>query len=757
MPKEQTYNFKLSKISCVGCVKTIEKTLTKIAEKNDFQLNFAQRSLTIKTNQQPDAIIKTINDAGYGAKIITENISTETTEEQSEFKNTLIKSITTGVFGAALIILMQLNIIPALTTFSGQYIWLTLGMMTLATMIYAGGHIYGGALRSLFHFSATMDSLVALGTGATWIYSMLIILFASHFPQNMLHVYFEAALIIIAFIDLGAALEQRARSKTSEAIRKLVGLQPKTARVLRGNKEIDITISEVIIGDKLRVRPGEKIPVDGEIIEGASIIDEAMLTGESMPIVKKVGDKVVGATINKTGSFIMRTTKIGKDTVLAQIIELVQKAQNTKPAIARLADTVSAYFVPTVIIIAIITATIWFIFGPIPKPSYALITSMTVLVIACPCALGLATPISVIVGIGKAAENGILIRNGEALQTASKLTTIVLDKTGTITKGFPELATIYCPEKQLRLRGLSNIETIPNAKNYILQLAASLEKNSEHPIAEAILTAAEKKGLTLLKTTNFRADTGSGISAGIDDKTIYLGNANLMQKNNIKIDALRDTANKYAALGHTVMYLAVNNQAIGIISVTDPIKKDSIKAIERLQKSGLKVVMITGDQKTTAQKVAKQVGLKRFIAEVLPQNKAAEIIKLQKQGEIVGMVGDGINDAPALAQADIGFAIGAGTDIAIESADVTLMGNSINNVNDAILISKATMHNIKQNLFGAFIYNIIGIPVAAGILYPFLGILLNPMLAGAAMAMSSVTVVSNANRLRFIKVRRGDA
>ena len=644
-----------------------------------------------------------------------------------------------GTLDACLLILSLSPWQPGLNTLTGQVIWLILGMISALVIWYAGGHIYKSAFKALLNHHATMDTLITVGTAAAWIYSMTISIAPHIVPPDTQHVYFEAALIIIALINLGTLLETRARGKTSQAIKRLIGLQAKTARrVAADGKETDIAIEALQVGDIIRVRPGEKIAVDGKAIEGRSTIDESMLTGESMPITKQVNDEVFGSTINKSGTFLFRAIQVGKDTALAQIIQLVQNAQNTKPPIAKLADIVSAYFVPIVLVIAIITASVWFYLGF--SAGFILVTSMSVLVIACPCALGLAAPISVIAGMGKSAEFGILIRNGEALQKASQLTTIVLDKTGTITKGQPEV-----------------VELVPNKgldEKLLLQIAASIEQHSEHSLALAIIAKAESENIELKKVTEFKAITGHGISGKIENKSVLLGNQHLMQQKCIDTKSLFERANELAKLGQTPMYLAINETLAGIISVADPIKPNAANAITTLINMGLEVVMITGDNQQTAQAVAQQVGIKRVLAEVLPKDKAHEVKKLQIKHQIVAMIGDGINDAPALTQADVGFAIGAGTDVAIESADITLIGRSIDGIANAINISKATMRNIKQNLFGALIYNIISIPVAAGILYPLIGILLNPMIAGAAMAASSLTVVSNANRLRLLKIKQ---
>jgi len=604
-------------------------------------------------------------------------------------------------------------------------------------MIYSGKHFYVGAWHSLKNRSANMDTLIALGTGTAWVYSMAVVTAPSIFPDTARHVYFEASAMIIGLINLGLALELRARGRTSEAIKRLIGLQPKTARIVRHSGEVDIAIEEVRLEDIVRVRPGEKIPVDGIVTEGSTTIDESMLTGEPIPIKKAVGDKVAAGTINKTGSFLFKTQKIGKNTALARIIAMVKRAQNSKPPIGRMADVISSVFVPTIMIIAVVSALMWLNFGPQPSIAYAVVSATTVLIIACPCALGLATPMSVMVGVGKAAESGVLIRNGEALQTASKITVMVLDKTGTITEGSPAVTDIICTGS------LTDLEA--------LQLAASLESGSEHPLATAIIESAQSKGLSLLKSDDFNAISGQGVSAYATGKKLLFGNAKLMQENSIDLGEYTYKAQSLASEAKTPMYFAVDQKLQAIIAVADPIKGDSIAAIARLKKQGIKVIMLTGDNRDTAKTIAKKAGVEEYFAEVSPDNKVQKIAELQAQGEIIGMCGDGINDAPALALANVGFAIGTGTDVAIESADVTLMRGSLHGLADAIAISKATLKNIKQNLFGAFIYNIAGVPIAAGVLFPIMGVLLNPVIAGAAMAFSSVTVVSNANRLRFFK------
>jgi len=626
---------------------------------------------------------------------------------------------------------------PEIDAENGQLVWLLLGLLTLGVMYYSGRHFFTGAWKSFRVHNANMDTLIALGTGSACLYSFVIVLFPDSVPSLARHAYFEAAVIIIGLINFGSALEMKARGKTSEAIKRLIGLQPKTARVLRDGKEIDVPISDVGLDETLRVRPGERIAVDGVIIEGHSSIDESMLTGEPMPVEKNVGDEVSTGTINSSGTFLFISKRIGTDTVLAQIIDMVRQAQSTKPAIGRLVDKVASVFVPIVLIFTVITFLLWLNFGGESAASFALVTAMTVLIIACPCALGLATPISIMVGVGKAAEMGILIRNGDALQQAGKLTTIVLDKTGTVTEGKPSITEMQAAE---------GVDVMG-----VLKVGASIEAGSEHPLAAAIVDFAKVKELELLKVESFEAVTGQGVSGVIEGQRVLFGNARLMKNNAVDITQLENKAQELSLQGRTSMYLASDGKLQGIIAVSDPVKKDSIEAIKRLHDLGMKVVMLTGDSQRTAEAVAKQVGVDEVIAEVLPQDKSAKVVSLQEQGEQVAMVGDGINDAPALAQANVGFAIGSGTDVAIESADITLMRGSLHGVADAVAVSRATLRNIKQNLFGAFIYNSLGIPVAAGILFPFFGILLNPMIAGAAMAMSSVTVVTNANRLRFFK------
>ncbi len=615
-------------------------------------------------------------------------------------------------------------------------IWFGDAALTLPVLLYSGRRFFVGGWRALEHRSADMNTLVALGTGAAWLYSVVAISVPGVFPAGTAEPFFDVVAVVIALVVLGQALELRARGRTSEAIKKLMGLQPRAARVVRDGTDQNIPVEEVLVGDLVLVRPGEKVPVDGVVEEGSSAVDEAMITGEPMPVEKHPGDEVIGATINKTGAFRFRATKVGKDTALAQIVRLVQEAQGSKAPIQRIADVVSGYFVPAMMIVAVLTFVAWFDFGPQPRLIFALITSVSILVIACPCALGLATPMSLMVGVGKAAEHGVLIRNGTALQAAQSIDTVVMDKTGTITFGKPALTNIVV------------VESGEASETEVLRLAAAVEKGSEHPLGEAIVRGAEGQGLAVPDAEDFRALPGRGVEARVAGREVLLGNLKLMRERGVPLDGLEEAVRRLADEGKTPMYAAADGRPLGVIAVADTVKPDSAEAIRTLRAQGLEVVMLTGDSRRTAEAIAREVGVDRVLAEVLPEDKALQVRRLQAEGRKVAMVGDGINDAPALAQADVGIAIGTGTDVAIEASDVTLIKGSLSDVVVAIEISRATMRNIRQNLFGSFVYNTLGVPIAAGVLYPFFGLLLSPMIAGAAMAASSVTVVSNANRLR---------
>ncbi len=736
-----TVRLSISGMTCAGCVSRVEKALQAVPGVSSATVNFAEHTATVEGDVDARALIEEVSATGYEAAELAsiDDVAEKEASEHEHYHALMKKAAVAAALGIPQFLFGMAGWLPDIAT--GRLFWLVIGLLTLGMLAYSGGHFFSGAVKLARRGESNMDTLIALGTGTAWLYSMVILAYPQLVPGMARHAYFEAAAIIIAFINLGSALEMRARGKTSEAIKRLIGLQPRTARVVRNGIEQDIPIEDVGLDDTLRVRPGERIAVDGEIIEGRSSVDESMLTGEPMPVEKNEGDTVVAGTINKSGSFLFVAKRIGRDTALARIIEMVRTAQASKPAIGRLVDRVAAVFVPAVIVIAIVTFAAWFVLGPEGEElSYAIVTAMTVLIIACPCALGLATPISIMIGVGKAAEFGALIRNGDALQQAGRLDTIVLDKTGTVTQGRPSVTGIRT--------------TGDGDEDELLRLAASLEQSSEHPLAEAILLAAGERGLELAPAAGFQAIAGHGAEGTVGGRHVLLGNRKLMGDRNVDARALDAAAAELAETAQTPVYVAIDGNVAGIVGIADAIKPDSKEAITKLHAAGIEVVLLTGDNRKTAEAVARQVGIDDVIAEVLPEDKAQRIAALQAAGRRVGMVGDGINDAPALARADVGFAIGTGTDVAIESADITLMRGSLLGVTDAIIVSKATVRNIKQNLFGAFIYNTLGIPIAAGVLYSVLGVLLNPMIAGAAMAMSSVTVVSNANRLRL--VRPGD-
>ncbi|WP_218563923.1 heavy metal translocating P-type ATPase [Marinospirillum perlucidum] len=729
-------------MTCGACVASVEKALQGVEGVQDVKVNLPDRSAEIEGEASPQTLVKAVKDAGYGATPMGADYGEDErqAEEAAELKKVWIKTWVALAVGAPQMLLMLTGHLPMLE--EARLLWGGIGLVTLATMIYAGGHFYTGAWTALKNRRANMDSLIALGTGAAWTYSTLMVLWPEIVPPESRHVYYEAAVFIIGLVNLGQALETRARGQASQAIRKLMQLQPDTARLITPDgEEKEMRLASIQPSDQLRVRPGERIPVDGIVAEGETRVDESMLTGEPDPVSKKKKDWLSAGTVNQTGSIKMRVRKVGDDTALAQIIKQVRTAQGSKPAIGRLADKISSIFVPIVILIALLTALVWWLVGPEPQSAYMLVAAMAVLVIACPCALGLATPMSIMVGVGRAAGKGVLIRKGDALQEASRLDAVILDKTGTITEGKPRLV-------QLQTLGDNKL-----SEEELLAGLASLEQASEHPLGAAVVAAAKEKKLTLPKTATPEIISGQGLKGQVDEATWLVGNRSLLEEAGVTLD---DEAEQLAAemsdLGQTCIHLAINGQLVALAGIADPIKKDSAAAIQRLQKAGLQVVMLTGDSRRTAEAVARQVGIEEVFAEVKPDQKADKVRELQQAGHRVGMVGDGINDAPALAQAQVGFALGTGTDIAIESADLTLMRGSLHGVADAMLISRATVRNIWQNLFGAFIYNSLGIPLAAGVFFPLTGWLLSPAYAAAAMALSSVTVVSNANRLRYVKL-----
>jgi Cu+-exporting ATPase len=732
-------------MTCASCVNRVEKALKSLKGVVDVNVNFATQRASVEY-LSGEATVKglkqAVRDAGYDVLEVKEEdiVEKERLAREAELTRLKWKFLTGAVLLVPILVLMYgASLLEKWFGLSSQANFFIQFLLATPVQFWAGWQFYVGFWKALKHKTSDMNTLIAVGSSAAYLYSLIVTFLPHLFMVKgvMLDVYFDTSAAIIVLILLGRFLEARAKGKTSEAIKKLIGLQPKTARVIRDGSEVDIPVEDVTLGDIVVVRPGEKIPVDGILKEGYSSVDESMVTGESLPVEKKAGDTVIGATLNKTGTFRFEAAKVGKDMVLAQIIRLVQEAQGSKPAIARMVDVIASYFVPVVIALAILTFVVWVLFGPQPAFTYAFLNFIAVLIIACPCALGLATPTSIMVGTGKGAENGILIRGAEALETAHQLNAIVLDKTGTLTRGEPSVTDIVASDAF--------------SEKDLLTLAASAEKGSEHSLGEAIVKRARTDGLTLFEPSDFQAIAGHGIEATVNSKRILLGNPRLMEERGIPLDGMAEKATGLSIEGKTPMFLAVDGRCAGIIAVADTLKENSREAVETLHRMGLEVVMLTGDNERTAKAIAGQIGIDRVLAEVLPETKAEEIRKLQAEGKKVGMVGDGINDAPALAQANVGIAIGTGTDVAMESSDITLIGGDLRGVVTAIALSKATIRNIKQNLFWAFAYNTILIPVAAGVLFPFFGILLNPIFAAGAMAFSSVTVVSNALRLRRFK------
>lgn len=737
---------KITGMTCAACAARIEKVVGKMDGVEGISVNLAteKATVTFDTTKTDLAVIKEkIEKTGYGALDIVEKkvVDEDKLRKEKEIKVLWTKFIVSMVFAVPLLYFAMGSMIswlhfPIPTLLNPMQYPLNYALMQSVLtipIIIAGYRFYTVGYKAIINRSPNMDSLIAMGTTAAIVYSIYSVYLISIGDFGAVEgLYFETAGVIITLILLGKYLESVSKGRTSEAIKKLMGLAPKTAIVIRDGKEFEVPIEEVEIGHIILVKPGEKIPVDGVVLEGNTSIDESMLTGESIPVEKKAGDQVYAASINKNGMIQFKATKVGGDTALAQIIKLVEEAQGSKAPIAQMADIVSGYFVPIVFVIAVAAFLAWFLSGE--SLVFSLTIFIAILVIACPCALGLATPTAIMVGTGKGAEYGILIKGGEALETTHKINTIVFDKTGTITEGKPEVTDVIT---------VNGVE-----RDDIIQIAASAEKGSEHPLAEAIVKAAEKEGLEFLKVDHFEAIPGHGIEVEINGIHVLLGNRKLMDEKNISLVQLEDQSDSLASEGKTPMYIAMNQKISGIIAVADVVKESSLKAIEKLQSMGLEVAMITGDNRRTAEAIAKQVGIDRVLAEVLPQDKSNEVKKLQAEGKKVAMVGDGINDAPALAQANIGIAIGSGTDVAIESADIVLMRSDLMDVPTAIQLSKSTIRNIKQNLFWAFGYNVIGIPIAAGLLHIFGGPLLNPIFAAAAMSLSSVSVLTNALRLK---------
>ncbi|MDK9366424.1 copper-exporting P-type ATPase CopA [Lelliottia wanjuensis] len=723
-------------MSCASCVSRVQNALQAVPGVSQARVNLAERTALIMGSASAAELVQAVEKAGYGAEAIEDDVKRR--ERQQE---TAIATMKRFRWQAIVALLVGIPVMVwgmlgdnMMVTDDNRTLWLVIGVITLGVMVFAGGHFYTSAWKSLKNRTATMDTLVALGTGAAWLYSMSVNVWPQWFPMEARHLYYEASAMIIGLINLGHMLEARARQRSSKALERLLDLTPPSARVVTDEGEISLPLAEVQPGMTLRLTTGDRVPVDGEITQGEAWLDEAMLTGEPVPQQKSAGDAVHAGTVVQDGSVLFRASAVGSHTTLSRIIRMVRQAQSSKPEIGQLADKISAIFVPVVVGIALFSAAIWYFFGPAPQIVYTLVIATTVLIIACPCALGLATPMSIISGVGRAAEFGVLVRDADALQRASTLDTLVFDKTGTLTEGKPQVVAV---------------KTVAHSEEDALHLAAALEQGSSHPLARAILEKADSTSLP--QVNNFRTLRGLGVSGEVDGQRLLLGNKALLTENGIDTSALDDELTAQASQGATPVLLAVDGKAAALFAIRDPLRADSVAALKRLHQAGYRLVMLTGDNPTTANAIAKEAGIDEVIAGVLPDGKADAIIKLQSQGRQVAMVGDGINDAPALAQADVGIAMGGGSDVAIETAAITLMRHSLMGVADALAISKATLRNMKQNLLGAFIYNSLGIPIAAGILWPLTGTLLNPVVAGAAMALSSITVVSNANRLLRFK------
>lgn len=724
-------------MSCASCVSRVQKALQAVPGVAQARVNLAERTALVMGSASAADLVHAVEKAGYGAEAIEDDLKRR--ERQQETALATMKRFRWQAIVALLvgIPVMVWGMIGdnMMVTDANRLLWLVIGLVTLAVMVFAGGHFYSSAWKSLKNGTATMDTLVALGTGVAWLYSMSVNLWPQWFPMEARHLYYEASAMIIGLINLGHMLEARARQRSSKALEKLLDLTPPSARVVTEDGEKTVPLAEVLPGMTLRLTTGDRVPVDGEITQGEAWFDEAMLTGEPVPQEKSHGDAIHAGTVVQDGSVLFRASAVGSHTTLSRIIKMVRQAQSSKPEIGQLADKISAVFVPAVVAIALFSAAIWYFFGPAPQIVYTLVIATTVLIIACPCALGLATPMSIISGVGRAAEYGVLVRDADALQRASELTTLVFDKTGTLTEGKPQVVAV---------KTFSGVE-----EAQALRLAAALEQGSSHPLARAILEKASDA--TLPQVNAFRTLRGLGVSGEAEGHTLLLGNQALLNEQNISTAEMESEINAQASRGATPVLLAVDGKAAALFAIRDPLRADSVAALERLHREGYRLVMLTGDNPTTANAIAKEAGIDEVIAGVLPDGKAEAIKNLQRQGQKVAMVGDGINDAPALAQAEVGIAMGGGSDVAIETAAITLMRHSLMGVADALAISRATLRNMKQNLLGAFIYNSLGIPIAAGILWPITGTLLNPVVAGAAMALSSITVVSNANRLLRFK------
>ncbi|MDF2435329.1 MAG: P-type Cu+ transporter [Mucilaginibacter sp.] len=750
-PALEQCDLTITGMHCAACVGRVEKAIKRVPGVQDAVVNLLSERAAVRfdaSQAKPEDLIAAVYDSGYDASLMqadpfgqrseSESSDAQPSGRQSEAQELLRRFLVSLALTLPVLVMgmgPHLGLIPMHWTMFPWWNWVQM-ILTTPVLFWAGSGFFRGAWAALKQRASDMNTLIVVGTFAAYAYSLAVTIAPGFFAARNVQagVYFETVGVIVTLILMGRLLEARAKRSTGTAIEKLIGLQPRTARVLRDGQEVDVPLSEVHVGDRILVRPGEKVPVDGIVVSGQSWVDESMLTGESAPVEKKEGDTVTGATLNQRGAFTMEAKRVGKDTALARIVRMVEQAQGSRAPIQRLADVITGYFVPVVLMLAVATFTGWRLLGPEPKFLHALLAFVAVLIIACPCALGLATPTAIMVGTGRGAQLGVLIKDAESLETVHRVRTVVLDKTGTVTEGRPALTDVVAAPE------VTEIE--------LLRLAASVERGSEHPLAGAIVAGAQARGIRLTEATQFRALAGLGVEAHVEGHDLLLGNSALLQERHIDTAAFASEMTRLSEEGKTPMLIALDGKAVGVLAVADPIKATAPAAIARLKAMGIAVVMLTGDNRRTAEAVARQVGIERVLPEVLPEHKAEEIQRLQAAGEIVAMVGDGINDAPALAQADIGMAIGTGTDVAIEAADVVLMRGDLNGVADAIELSRATMRNIRQNLAFAFGYNTLGIPIAAGVLFPFTGWLLSPMIASAAMALSSVSVVTNALRLR---------
>ncbi|GAB7230440.1 heavy metal translocating P-type ATPase [Vibrio rotiferianus] len=732
-------------MTCASCVSSVEKALTSVEGVEKAQVNLAEQSALVFATEDTEslyqAIVDSVKQAGYQAEILQdaakqqEKQATQQFAQQKRFKLDAIAGL---VVGAPLMLWGVFGGNMMIRNTNDQLAWGAIGILCLILLATAGKHFFSNAWLAATHKRATMDTLVALGTGAAWFYSMLVVIFPDWFPLASRHVYFEASAMIIGLISLGHYIEAKAKANTTRSLQALINLQPQQATAITEQGDQQIAVEQITLGMKLRIKPGEKVPVDGVVIQGESYIDESMLTGEPVPVLKAQDAQVSAGTLNTDGGLVIEATGIGANTMLARIIRMVRTAQSSKPAIAKLADQISSVFVPVVVGIAILAALVWFAVGPEPKASYMLVVTTTVLIIACPCALGLATPLSVTVGVGKAAELGILIKDADALQLASKIDTVVFDKTGTLTQGKPSVQQVF---------------THATSQAHLLALAYAAERQSEHPLAKAVCDYAKQYNTETVELNSFENIRGRGITATYQAQPLFIGSLQFMQTEQVDISPMEQAIQDCASNAWTPVAVALNNELIGLIAIADPIKSDAKQAVSALKSQGIKTVMLTGDNQHVANAIGKELGIDEVIAQVMPDEKAQHIELLQSQGSKVAMIGDGINDAPALALADLGVAMGSGSDVAIESSQMTILNTSPMAVVHAIELSRATLKNMKQNLFGAFVYNSLGIPIAAGVLYPAFGFLLSPVVAGAAMALSSITVVSNANRLRLFTIK----